>query len=99
MLQIIKRLLLGIVDDIDTGNSNVSEEEQMRIIKSLRQYTRKDNKWSKYQAYTFLNMSRSTFDRHIREGKIPKGKRTQGYKELYWSEKEIRRIAKERLNK
>jgi len=94
MLQIIKKLLLGIVDDIDTGNSNVSEEEQMKIIQALRKYTRKDNNWSKYQAYTFLNMSRATFDRYVREGIIPQGRHTAGYKELSWSEREIRKLAK-----
>ena len=41
MLQIIKKLLLGIVDDIDAGNSNASEEEQVKIIKTLQKYTRK----------------------------------------------------------
>lgn len=99
MLHVIKKLLLGIVDDIDTGNSNASEEEQVKIIKSLQRYTRKDNQWTKYQAYTYLNMSRATFDRHVRNDLIPKGKSRAGSKELYWSEKEIRRIARERLNK
>jgi len=94
MLQIIKKLLLGIVDDIDAGNSNASEEEQIKIISALRKYTRKDNRWSKYQAYTFLNMSRATFDRYVKDGIIPRGTRTPGHKELDWSEKEIRKLAK-----
>ena len=93
-MQIIKKLLLGIVDDIDAGNSNASEEDQIKIISALRKYTRKDNRWSKYQTYTFLNMSRATFDRYVRDGIIPKGKRTPGHKELEWSEKEIRKLAK-----
>jgi hypothetical protein len=99
MLQIIKKLLLGIVDDIDAGNSNASEEEQVKIIKTLQKYTRKDNRWSKYQAYTFLGISRATFDRYVREGKIPRGKSSPGFKELYWSEREIRKLAKTQLNK
>lgn len=99
MLQIIKKLLLGIVDDIDSGNSNASEEEQIKIIKVLQRYTRKDNQWTKYQAYTFLNTSRATFDRRVREGKIPAGKSKPGSKELYWSEREIRKLAKTQLNK
>lgn len=95
MLQTIKKLLLGIIDDIDADNSNASEEEQIKIIKCLQRYTRKDNKWNKYQAYTFLNMSRATFDRHVRDGKIPRGKPEAGSKELKWSEREIRKLKKD----
>ena len=94
MLQIIRKLLQKIIDDIDSGNSNMTEEEELAVIDSLKQYTRKDNRWSKYQAYTFLNVSRVTFDRYVREGRIPKGKAIPGYKELSWSEREIRAIAK-----
>lgn len=94
MLQIIRKLLQKIIDDIDSGNSNMTEEEELAVIDSLKQYTRKDNRWSKYQAYTFLNVSRATFDRYVREGRIPKGKAIPGYKELSWSEREIRAIAK-----
>lgn len=63
---------------------------------AVRRYFKKDGEWNKYQSYTFLNMSRATFDKYVREGKISRGKKKPGYKELYWSEKEIRRIAKER---
>lgn len=94
MLQTIKKLLLGIIGDIDAGNSEVTEEDEIKIIRSLQRYTRKDNKWNKYQAYTFLNMSRATFDRHVREGKIPRGKSEAGSKELKWSEREIRKFKK-----
>lgn len=90
----IKKLLLGIVNDIDAGNSEVTEEEEIKIIKSLQRYTRKDNKWNKYQAYTFLNISRATFDRYVREGRIPRGKPEAGSKELKWSEREIRKFRK-----
>ena len=95
MLQTIRKLLIGIVNDIDAGNSEVTEEEEIKIIKSLQRYTRKDNKWNKYQAYTFLNMGRATFDRYVREGNIPRGKPEAGSKELKWSEREIRKLKKD----
>lgn len=95
-MQIIRRMLLGIVDDIDAGNSNADEEEQKKIIQCLRRYTRKDNRWTKYKAYTFLNCSRATFDRYVREGLLPRGMKEQGSKELKWSEKDIRQFAKSR---
>lgn len=82
MLQTIKKLLLNIVDDIDAGNSNIDEDEAIEIIKLLKESVRKDMPMSKYQAYTFLNISRATFDNLVREGKLPKGKKVAGFKEL-----------------
>ena len=89
MLQTIKDILLRIVNDIDAGNSNIDEDEAMQIVKALREYTRKDKPMSKYQAYTYLNISRATFDNLVREGKLPKGKKVQGFKELQWYKKDL----------
>lgn len=92
MLQTIKRLLLKIVDDIDAGNSYVDEDEAMKIVGTLKEIVRKDKPMSKYQAYTFLNMSRAKFDNLVRAGKIPRGKKVVGFKELQWFEKDLRNI-------
>lgn len=89
MLEVIKKQLLHIVDDIDSGNSNITEEEEQKIIKSLQEYTRKDNPMSKYQAYTYLNMSRAKFDNLVREGLLPKGKKIAGFKELVWYKRDL----------
>lgn len=89
MLQTIKKLLLNIVDDIDAGNTNIDEDEAIEIIKLLKESVRKDMPMSKYQAYTFLNISRATFDNLVREGKLPKGKKVAGFKELQWFKKDL----------
>lgn len=94
MLQTIKKLLIGIINDIDAGNSNADEEELMQIAKALREIVRKDIPMSKYQAYTFLNISRATFDNLVREGKIPKGKKVPGFKELRWYKKDLKKLIK-----
>lgn len=91
MLQTIKKLLLGIVNDIDAGTSNIDEEEAMKIVKMLKGM-RKDNPMSKYQAYTYLGISRAKFDNLVREGKIPKGKKIPGFKELVWFKKDLLHI-------
>ena len=93
MLQVIKRLLLKMVDDIDAGNSNISQKEMVEIIEALRRYNYRDKYISKYQAYTYLNISRAKFDNLVREGKIPRGKKVEGFKELQWSLKEIKDVA------
>lgn len=89
MLNALKEQLLKIVDDIDCGNSDISDEETLEITGILRKYTRKDVPMSKYQAYTYLNMSRATFDNYIREGKLPKGRKLAGLKELIWYKKDL----------
>lgn len=39
MLKVIRELLLKIVDNIDSGNSNISEDEAIQTIKYLRNFT------------------------------------------------------------
>lgn len=87
MLNIIRRLLGKIVDDIDAGNSNITEEEGKQIITMLSEIT--DNKMSKYQACQYLNISRATFDNLVKEGSLPHGKHQAGFKEKYWRKSEI----------
>jgi len=96
MLQIIKELLLKIVDDIDAGNSNASEEELMQVAGVLRKYTRKDKPINKYQAYTYLNISRAKFDNMVRAGLIPRGKKEPGSRELKWHKKDLPKPVKKK---
>lgn len=90
MLQTIKKLLLKIVDDIDAGNSNIDDEEALKVINTLKEVVRKDVPMSKYQAYTYLGISRASFDNLVRAGKIPKGKKVAGFKELQWYKKDLK---------
>lgn len=94
MLQTIKKLLLGIVDDIDAGNSDIDENEALQIAKTLRSMVRKDIPMSKYQAYTYLNVSRATFDNLVKQGQIPRGKKIPGFKELVWQKKDLKKLLK-----
>lgn len=94
MIGLIRSLLQNCIDRIDVGNSNLSAEEEIEIIELLKKYTNKDRKFSKYQACKYLNISRATFDKYIREGKIPKGKKEAGFKELFYLESDLREFVK-----
>lgn len=83
MLKIIREILLKIVNDIDTGNSNLSPEECEEVIEYLSGITNKNEKLSKYQACKYLKVSRATFDNYVKAKKIPKGRKQIGFKELY----------------
>ena len=89
LLKAIKEELLKIVDNIDAGNSNISEEEGAYIISTLKSFTEKDIPMSKYQAFNYLHISRATFDNLVREGKIPQGKKQQGFNKLQWFKKDL----------
>lgn len=93
MLKVIRNLLLKIVDDIDAGNSNITEGEALEIVDSLKRFTDKEKRLSKY-----LNVSRATFDNYVREGKLPRGKHEIGFKELSWSKKELDEFVKKCRN-
>lgn len=89
MLKVIRNLLLKIVNNIDAGNSNITENEAIELAKVLQSYTDKTVKMSKYQAYQYLNVSRATFDNYVREGRLPRGKKEAGFKELFWAQKDL----------
>lgn len=89
MLKVIKELLLKVIDNIDSGNSNISEEEGVEIIGMIKTLTDKTQRLSKYKACEYLNVSRATFDNYVREGKLPKGKKVAGFNELSWTKKEL----------
>ena len=90
MLQVIKKLLLEIVDNIDAGNTDADEEELIKTARILNKLLRKDVPLNKYQAYTFLNLRRAQFDNLVRDGVIPKGIKVEGSRELRWNKKDLR---------
>ena len=94
-MDVIAQLLEQCLGNIKAGTSNISEEDQLEIVAMLKKYTDKDRRLSKYQACTYLNISRATCDNYVREGKIPKGKKETGWKELSWSESELKEVIKQ----
>lgn len=96
MLKVIRSLLLKIVGSIDSGNSNITESEAIELVKVIQSYTDKTQKLSKYQACRYLNMSRATFDNYVREGLLPRGNKEVGFKELFWTKKDLDDFRKSR---
>jgi len=80
-----------MIDDLDAGNSNIDEEDAIEIARACREIVRKDIPMSKYQAYTYLGISRAQFDNLVREGKLPRGKKVPGFKELRWYKKDLKK--------
>jgi len=88
-MQALKKLLTKLLRDtankIDAGTCELSEEEAAQMLEVLSHIA-----LSKEQACIYLNMSRSRFDDLVRQGKLPKGKKRVGFKELFWYKDELK---------
>ena len=80
----IVTLLRETADKIDAGTCEMSDAEAMEILAVLSHEA-----LSKESACMYLNLSRSRFDDLVRLGKLPKGKKRTGFKELVWYKDEL----------
>ena len=83
--KLIRDLLADRLEQIDAGNSNIDEESAIAILKAVNDSTDMTKRISKYKACQLLHISRATFDNYVREGKLPKGEHTIGFKEKSWN--------------
>ncbi len=81
---IVIKLLRDIANRIEAGNSEITESEAMQIMSTLCH-----EPLSKAQACSYLNLRRAQFDNLVRAGKLPKGKKVTGFKELRWYKDEL----------
>lgn len=94
MLQIIRNLLVQKVNDIDAGNSIISEAEEQKILNILQEINQEE--LSKIQSYNYIGVSRATFDNYVEKGLIPKGKKKQGWNELSWTKRDLEEFKRKR---
>ena len=80
----VVKILREAADKIDAGTCELDEEQVMDIASAISHQV-----LSKDEACSYLNLSRSRFDDLVREGKIPKGKKRRGFKELIWYKDEL----------
>lgn len=92
MLEVLKRHLLRIVDDIDSGNCNLSEEELEQTITLLQQFNTRTQYLNRTQAAEHLHLSQRTFDRYVHDGIIPPGQHRRGDKQLFWSAADLDQV-------
>jgi predicted DNA-binding transcriptional regulator AlpA len=80
----ISKTLREIADKIDSGNCELDEEQAMHIMSTIGHEV-----MSKDSACSYLNISRSKLDSLVADGKLPKGKKRRGFKELVWFKDEL----------
>ena len=81
---LLVRLLRETSDKIEAGNCELSDTDAMDIMSALSHQS-----MSKEDACIYLNLSRSRFDDLVREGRLPKGRKKRGFKELTWWKDEL----------
>ena len=97
MLQLIKAALQQFINDIDSGNSNINQEQQLELISILQKFNQKE--FSKLEAADYIGVSRATFDNYIKNGWIPKGQKRTGFKELSWNKFDLDNFINNKCNK
>lgn len=97
--KLIRDLLADRLKQIDAGNSNIDEESAIAIFKAVNDSTDMTKRVSKYKACEILHISRATFDNYVREGKLPRGEHTIGFKEKSWNLYDINEFKSKYWNK
>ena len=92
MLKIIKAILQQWVDDIDSKNSNISEEQQEEILELCQRLVSKE--LTKTESADYIGVSRATFDNYISKGLIPKGSKRPGLNNLMWNKSDLDKYLK-----
>lgn len=92
MRESIRNGLCCLINEIDNGNSEVDDESERHIMKYIRCFLRSDMPMSKQYACMELNISRATFDRLVREGRIPSGRKLIGFKEKIWYKRDLLQV-------
>ncbi len=96
-LQLLKLGLQSIIDNIDAGNSNLTEEQECELLDMISWMSNPESKLSKYQASKELGKSRSMIDAYVKSGKLQL-REQQGFKEKFIYRRDIIKLQKE-LNK
>ena len=86
--RLLADLLRKTADAIDQGTCLLTNAQASMIIDELT-----NRPMSKEQASIYLGMGRSSFDKAVREGIIPRGRKVAGFKELLWFSRDLKAVA------
>ena len=94
MLQLIKLALQQFIDDIDSRNSNINEQQQQELLDLINRINSKE--LSKIESANYIGVSRATFDNYIKKGLIPEGTKYQGRSNLLWKKSDLDKFLNEK---
>lgn len=84
IINFVVKQLRDVADKIEKGECELTDEDAGAILSTVSH-----NSMSKEQACKYINLQRSRFDDLVREGRIPKGRKTLGRTGLTWFKDEL----------
>lgn len=87
IIKYITNFMRETADKLDAGNSNITEQQAINVFQLLG-----DEVMSKDQVMQYLNIDNNQFYKLQKEGKIPKGKKVRGFKELQYYKSELLKL-------
>lgn len=95
-LKLIRRLAEKIINDIDTGNCNLSEEEIDELAEKCHEWISPKKMYSLYESAKFLEISQRTLRNYIKLGKIREPRTKQGWTEKFYYKEDLLSFKKEK---
>ena len=92
MLEVLRDLLQQIINDIDSGNSNISEDQQLETLDFIQRLFSKE--LTKVESAQYIGVCRATFDNYVSKGWIPEGIKRQGSSTLFWKKCDLDKFLK-----
>ena len=94
LCEMFASLLENIAKQMRNDDCSMTDEEMEELYQQCMALTH--GMVTKQEACdNILHISRATFDRYVRNGKLPKGKSRMGSHELYWSKEELSKFKRE----
>lgn len=88
-------MIKSLLDDIDAGNSNMTEDEMEETIEFIKDISNRDKYYSREGSAKYLNMSIQNFDLLRKKGEIPEGIKRAGITNFLWSKKVLDKYIEE----
>ena len=90
MLEVIKSALRQLLNDMDSGNSSISEKEQKELLNLFEKINKQE--LNKTEAAEYLGVSTSTINNYVNRGWIPEGIKKQGSSQKVWLKSDLNKF-------
>lgn len=97
MLNVLKQELTNIIENIDSGSSYMTEEDQLKTIEFLRNISSPTMNIN--EASEYLGICTRTFRNYIDKGWIPKGIKKSNYSNDVWLKSDLEKFKLEYGNR
>lgn len=92
ILEQLKECLLDSIDRIDSGNCKLTQDGAEEVLDIFKRYTQTSRELTKTEAAEYLHISKTSFDRLVRKGVLPKGHKTKRNRILTWSTSDLDKV-------